>query len=67
MIVSNDTLIIAEIGRISLGKYIFVTKFGLFVRLGIPDVMEDEKKTHGSKAPKEKSGYGIPSLGVFAM
>lgn len=67
MIVSKDILIIEEIGSISLGKYIFVTRFGLFVRLGIPVVREVEKKTQGSKAPKEKRGYGIPSLGVFAM
>lgn len=67
MTVSKDTLIIAAIGSISLGKYIFVTKFGLLVKLGIPVVKEDEKNTHGSNAPYENSGYGIPSLGVFAM
>jgi len=37
------------IGNISLGKYIFVMRLLLLIRLGIAKVSEDAKKDHGSK------------------
>jgi len=55
-----------DIGSISLGKYIFLSKEESFVKLERAVDKEEEKKAQGRRALYEKMGYGIPSLGILA-
>ena len=63
---SRKAAIIDASGRISLGKYIFVTKLILFTRLGTAKVIDEAKNVHGNSAVYEKIGYGYPSDGIPA-
>src|SRR6266849_7972127 len=51
----------AEKGKISRGKYTFVTRLGLLVRDVTENRSADEKKFHATRPQKAYTGYGRPT------
>ena len=63
---STNIAIHGTIGKISLGKYTFVKIPAPVIRLLVDFVTEVEKYSQGTNPAYTKSGYGMPSLGIFA-
>jgi hypothetical protein len=56
----------ADAGMANLGKYTFVRRLELPMRLFPESDNAPEKYVQGTNAAYEKTGYGAPSLGILA-